>query len=149
MMKRGLLFVACTLISGYVCAQIAKEYSFLDTSSNHFQAHQASLIGSLTEQIAQRNTPSFSVLHIGDELVRDVAQPLGEGLFGKTRGLGLFFPSSLINNSVYADIENRHTGYWIYATPIENNPLLSAGITGYAAKTEDWRASLTDRKSVV
>jgi len=143
MMKRGLLFVACTLISGYVCAQIAKEYSFLDTSSNHFQAHQASLIGSLTEQIAQRNTPSFSVLHIGDELVRDVAQPLGEGLFGKTRGLGLFFPSSLINNSVYADIENRHTGYWIYATPIENNPLLSAGITGYAAKTEDWRASLT------
>ena len=80
-MKRGLLFIACTLISGFVCAQIAKEYSFLDTSSNHFQAHQASLIGSLTEQIAQRNTPPFSVLHIGDELVRDVAQPLGEDLF--------------------------------------------------------------------
>ena len=143
MMKRGFLFAAFSLFSGFVCGQIAKEYSFLDTTANLFQAHQASLIGSLTEQINERNTPSFSVLHIGDELVREVAEPLGDGLFGKTRGPGLFFPGSLINNAVYSEIETRHTGNWIYATPVENNPLLSAGITGYAAKTEDWRSGLT------
>ena len=79
MMKRGFLFAAFSLFSGFVCGQIAKEYSFLDTTANLFQAHQASLIGSLTEQINERNAPSFSVLHIGDELVREVAEPLGDG----------------------------------------------------------------------
>ncbi len=120
-----------------------KELPFLDTSVNHFQAHQASLIGSLVEQVGLRNEAGFGVLHIGDEMVSDMSATLGEELFGKSRGPGLFFPGSLINHALNVDVETKHTGDWIYATPVENNRLLSVGVTGYAAKTEDWKSSLS------
>lgn len=158
MRKTGWLFWAFSLITGTATAQSSEtsysslpdnnvprlqELTFLDTSVNLFQAHSATIIGGLTEQFTLRNSASFSVLHIGDELVNEVAPFLGESWFGKSRGLGLFFPGCLINNAITTPVETKHTGDWIYSTPVENNPLLAAGITGYAAKTEDWRSTLS------
>jgi LysM repeat protein/lysophospholipase L1-like esterase len=120
-----------------------KSLSFLDTTVNLFQSHQTSLIGSFVEQTGLLNTPGFSVLHLGDEMVCDIAEPLGNQLFGKTRGPGLFFPGSLINHALTSGVETRQTGFWTYATPSENQRLLSAGVTGYSAKTDDVKSTLS------
>jgi LysM repeat protein/lysophospholipase L1-like esterase len=157
MCKKGWIFCAISLISGISWSQSnalntaaettpalrISELSFIDTSVNYFQAHQASLIGSLVEQVGLQNTAGFSVLHIGDELVGDLSPMLGEALFGKGRGPGLFFPGSLINHALPAEVETQHTGDWVYATPVENNRILAVGITGYAARTEDLKSSLS------
>lgn len=157
MKKSGWIFWAFSLYTGIALAQTGnstslaadnelpniKELSFLDTTANLFQAHSATLIGSLSEQYSLHNSAAYSVLHIGDELVSDVAPVLGDAWFGKSRGPGLFFPGCLNNYALGSAVDTKHTGYWLYAAPIENNPLLGAGVTGYAAKTEDWKSTLS------
>ncbi|MEK0440503.1 MAG: hypothetical protein RLZZ504_1419, partial [Bacteroidota bacterium] len=128
MRKTGWLFWAFSLITGIATAQSSgtsysnlpdnnvprlQELTFLDTSVNLFQAHYATIIGGLTEQFTLRNSATFSVLHIGDELVNEVAPFLGESWFGKSRGPGLFFPGCLINNAITTPVETKHTGDWI------------------------------------
>jgi LysM repeat protein len=129
-----------------------KSLPFLDTTANHFQSQQASLMGSILDVIGQPNNPDINILHIGDEQVSSLSNPLRKQLFYQgsqignaeiQTGLGLFFPGALNNNALDNGIKSSCTGLWTYATPIENNRLMPVGITGYSAKTEDWKSTIT------
>ena len=129
-----------------------KSLPFLDTTANHFQSQQASLMGSILDVIGQPNNSDINILHIGDEQVSSLSNPLRRQLFHQgsqignaeiQTGLGLFFPGALNNNALDNGIKSSSTGLWTYATPIENNRLMPVGITGYSAKTEDWKSTIT------
>jgi LysM repeat protein len=129
-----------------------KSLPFLDTTANHFQSQQSSLMGSILDVIGQPNNPDINILHIGDEQVSSLSNPLRKQLFYQgsqignaeiQTGLGLFFPGALNNNALDNGIKSSSTGLWTYATPIENNRLMPVGITGYSAKTEDWKSTIT------
>ena len=149
MRKKGLLFgiVSSFLLNAHAQSpqQISQSSAlpFLDTTVNLFQSHQASVMGSLVEQLGLKTSSGFDILHVGDELVTDIADPLGDELLGKLRGPGLFFPGCLINQAITPVVDTKHTGFWTYASPVESQRLIPSGITGYAAKTDDWRSSLT------
>ena len=91
MRKKGLLFgiVSSFLLNAH--AQSPQQISqpsalpFLDTTVNLFQSHQASVMGSLVEQLGLKTSSGFDILHVGDELVADIADPLLQLLINELR----------------------------------------------------------------
>ena len=120
-----------------------KTLPFLDTSVNLIQSHQVSTIEKILGTYEARSIRGKTILHIGDEQVASLAIEFHKGLMGIAATPGLFFPSTLANHSIPTDIKTSHTGLWTYATPSENNRLLSAGITGYVAQTSEPGSTIT------
>ncbi|PHX91963.1 MAG: hypothetical protein CK532_05475 [Flavobacteriales bacterium] len=148
--RRGILFwipLLLSLLSLHaqilVLPQNRQELPFLDTTTNHFQAHQSQIIAGIVELLQQKNGRKLSIVHLGDEQVSYSAALVQQKLMGLDETPGCFFPSSLIWNTLPSNVLNSHTGLWRYATPAEPNHPLPLGITGYAASTADKSATLT------
>ena len=137
----------------FVVPKNPKTLPFLDTSVNLIQSFQVSNIASILSIYEKRNIGHSipeepvgvrpTIMHIGDEQVAQMSSAFHKGLMGASATPGLFFPSTLANQSIPSDIITSHTGLWTYATPSESNPLLNAGITGYVAQTTESGSSIT------
>lgn len=137
----------------FVVPKNPKTLPFLDTSVNLIQSFQVSNIASILSIYEKRNVGHSipeepvgvrpTIMHIGDEQVAQMSSAFHKGLMGASATPGLFFPSTLANQSIPSDIVTSHTGLWTYATPSESNRLLNAGITGYVAQTTESGSSIT------
>lgn len=120
-----------------------KTLKYLDTSVNHFQSHQSSNIGGILEIYDSRFSQNTNILHLGDEQVAEIAPAFHGSIMGSAQTPGIFFPGCLIHDVVKSEISTQSIGSWIYASPSENDRVIPAGITGYAAETQDENSKLT------
>ncbi len=121
-----------------------KEYPWIDSTTNVFQAHDKSLLRPLFLKLHHSEKKRVNILHIGDSHVQaDIFTNETRMLLGNTfgySGRGIVFPYTTAKTHTAADYQCFHTGKWLYAKNVEKSPELSLGVSGVTSKTFDVRA---------
>ncbi len=142
---------ALTLIGSNLNAQALrwqsfeyKNYPWLDSSMNVFQAHDKAVLRPLFLKLNHSNKKRVNILHIGDSHVQaDIFTNETRMLLGNTfgyAGRGIVFPYTTAKTHTAADYQCFHTGKWLYAKNVEKSPELNLGVSGVTSKTYDVRS---------
>ncbi len=124
-----------------------KNYPWLDSTMNVFQAHDKAILRPLFIKLNHSNKKRVNILHIGDSHVQaDIFTNETRMLLGNTfgySGRGIVFPYTTAKTHTAADYQCFHTGKWLYAKNVERSPELHLGVSGVTSKTYDVRSQFT------
>lgn len=121
-------------------------FPWIDSTANSIQIGNKVLLKPFLNKLQNTSKKKVSILHIGDIHIQQNVQTqssrsLFQNAFGYG-GYGTFFPYSTARISDIYGYKSFHFGKWIYAKPVEIDPILPIGIHTLSAKTFDHSAQL-------
>ncbi len=121
-------------------------FPWIDSNVNSIQIGNKVLLKPFLNKLQNSSKKKVSILHIGDiHIQQNVQTQSSRSLFQNTfgyGGYGTFFPYSTARISDIYGYKSFHFGKWIYAKPVEIDPILPIGIHTLSAKTFDHSAQL-------
>jgi LysM repeat protein len=121
-------------------------FPWIDSTVNSIQIGNKVLLKPFLNKLQNTSKKKVNILHIGDIHVQQNIQTqhsrsLFQNTFGNG-GYGTFFPYSTARIVDIYGYKSFHFGKWIYAKPVETEPILPIGIHTLSAKTFDPSAQL-------
>jgi len=121
-------------------------FPWIDSTVNSIQIGNKVLLKPFLNKLQNTSKKKVSILHIGDiHIQQNVQTQSSRSLFQNTfgyGGYGTFFPYSTARISDIYGYKSFHFGKWIYAKPVEIDPILPIGIHTLSAKTFDHSAQV-------
>ena len=149
MNKKTLILLLCFLpafvMTGQIYTDITKQYSFLNTDSNHLEINNSKQMDSAFQKLGslvRGENLKLNILHIGDSHVQadffshQIRKQMQKIALGQNGGRGFVFPYGMAKTNNPLNFKVDYSGNWQACKIVESNTDCKIGLGGIALSTQ-------------